>query len=139
MLKHSLLALSVLSLPGSAASRALDDAKLKNPGSGTSNWLMYGRTYDDHRSPKQINEKPSAGKGLERDPGTTRGSDPTSRTASSTPPVPGAWWIPSTPGRESAGLFPIAPRERALPFVATRESRRALYRGKVYVGHSTAA
>ena len=36
----------------------IDDVRLRGAGQDTGNWLMYGRTYDDHRfSPlKEINE-----------------------------------------------------------------------------------
>ena len=58
MLKNALiacLALPLLLAPGRAA--PIGNAELRNSDKDAGNWLMYGRTYDDHRfSPlNQIN------------------------------------------------------------------------------------
>jgi quinohemoprotein ethanol dehydrogenase len=63
MLRHNLVAWAILSallLAGSSANSApLDDSTLRGADQDKGNWLMYGRTYDDHRfSPlDQINEQ----------------------------------------------------------------------------------
>src|SRR6478609_6965177 len=57
------------------------DANLASADQDSANWLMYGRTYDDHRfSPlNQINEQSVAKLGLawSREMGTTRGLEAT--------------------------------------------------------------
>jgi quinohemoprotein ethanol dehydrogenase len=55
----SVLVLALIGLTASQAPKIVDNARLAGADSDTSNWLMYGRTYDDHRfSPlKQINEQ----------------------------------------------------------------------------------
>src|SRR5712672_627212 len=81
MLKHSLIACAVfpalLLLASGGRTAPLDDTKLRNTDQDTGNWLMYGRTYDDHRfSPlNQINEKSIGKLGLawSHEFGTTRG------------------------------------------------------------------
>src|SRR5271170_8088014 len=59
----------------------LDDSRLRSTDGDTSNWVMYGRTYDDHRfSPlKQIDEQTVGRLGLawSRELGTTRGLEGT--------------------------------------------------------------
>ena len=84
MLKRSLMAsavLFVLLLGSCNRTTTLDDARLRDSDQDTSNWLMYGRTYDDHRfSPlKQINEETVGKLGLawSRELGTTRGLEAT--------------------------------------------------------------
>src|SRR4029079_11097310 len=57
--------------------KTLDDTTLRAADQDTGNWLMYGRTYDDHRfSPlNQINEQTVGKLGLawSRELGSTRG------------------------------------------------------------------
>src|SRR5882757_7183771 len=85
MLKHSLIACAVFSalvfLGSSGHTAPLDDAALRNTDQDTSNWLMYGRTYQDHRfSPlNQINEQSIGKLGLawSQELGTTRGLEAT--------------------------------------------------------------
>ena len=85
MRKNSLLACAVfpaLLLLGSGGRTApLDDAKLRSTDQDTGNWLMYGRTYEDHRfSPlNQVNEKSIGKLGLawSQEFGTTRGLEAT--------------------------------------------------------------
>src|SRR5438128_733402 len=76
--------LLLLSLPGSSfggQAGTIDDSQLKNADRDAANWVMYGRTYDDHRfSPlKQINEQTISKLGLvwSRELGTTRGLEAT--------------------------------------------------------------
>src|ERR1700722_1983890 len=80
MLKRGLMAsavLSVLLLGSCSRTTSFDLGRLLNADQENSNWLMYGRTYDDHRfSPlKQINEENVGKLGLawSRELGTTRG------------------------------------------------------------------
>jgi len=83
--KHHVAALVILPafFLGSCSNRpaALDYSRLRNTDQETSNWLMYGRTYDDHRfSPlQQINEQTIGKLGLawSRELGTTRGLEAT--------------------------------------------------------------
>src|SRR6266581_878510 len=57
------------------------DIVLRNADQGAANWLMYGRTYDDHRfSPlTQVNEQTVSKLGLvwSKELGTTRGLEAT--------------------------------------------------------------
>src|SRR5579859_4754631 len=57
--------------------KIVDDATLRAADQDSANWLMYGRTYDDHRfSPlNQINEQTVSKLGLawSREMGSTRG------------------------------------------------------------------
>src|SRR5271170_5378876 len=85
MLRHDLVAwviLPALLLAGSSANSApLDDSTLRGAAQDAGNWLMYGRTYDDHRfSPlNQINEQTIGKLGLawSHEFGTTRGLEAT--------------------------------------------------------------
>src|SRR5580704_737924 len=85
MLKNWLIACAffpLLILVGSGGRAApLDDSSLRNADHDAANWLMYGRTYDDHRfSPlTQINEQSIGKLGLvwSREFGTTRGLEAT--------------------------------------------------------------
>ena len=69
MLKNGLIASVILLLlaPGGRAA-PVSDAELRSSDKDAGNWLMYGRTYDDHRfSPlKQINEQSIPKLGLSR-------------------------------------------------------------------------
>ena len=60
------LLLALVGMAPSQASQSLDDARLTSADRDTGNWLMYGRTYDDHRfSPlNEINEQTIAKLGL---------------------------------------------------------------------------
>ena len=51
MLKNGLIACAafLLLLGSSGRSAPVGDAELKASDKDASNWLMYGRTYDDHR------------------------------------------------------------------------------------------
>src|SRR6476646_10567824 len=86
MSKHRVAAwifLSAVFVLGSCSSgpKPLDDSRLRSTDQETSNWLMYGRTYDDHRfSPlNQINEQTVSKLGLawSKEFDTTRGLEAT--------------------------------------------------------------
>src|SRR5579871_5746992 len=83
MLKNGLIACAafLLLLGSSGRSAPVGDAELKASDKDASNWLMYGRTYDDHRfSPlKQINDQSISRLGLawSHEFGTTRGLEAT--------------------------------------------------------------
>src|SRR6266404_755488 len=76
-----LLLLSTLGFSAGDQPGAIDDARLRSSDSDAANWLMYGRTYDDHRfSPlKQIDEQTISTLGLvwSRELGSTRGLEAT--------------------------------------------------------------
>ena len=85
MVKHSLIAAAVfpvlLAITSCSRTTPLDDSRSRPTDQGTSNWLMYGRTYEDHRfSPlNQINETTVGKLGLawSTELGTTRGLEAT--------------------------------------------------------------
>ncbi len=146
MLKRSLTASAVLSLLllGSCSqTRPLDDARLRDTDQDTSNWLMYGRTYDDHRfSPlKQINEETVGKLGLawSRELGTTRGLEATPLVEDGIIYATGSWSVVYALDAKTGELRwtydPKVPRDRAF-FICCDVVNRgvALYRGKVYVG-----
>src|SRR3954466_686581 len=146
MLKRALIAIVLLwaFLLGSCNQpRPLDDARLKDSDQDTSNWLMYGRTYDDHRfSPlKQINQENVGKLGLawSRDLGTTRGLEATPLVEDGIIYTTGSWSVVYAIDAKTGELRwtydPKVSRERAL-FICCDVVNRgvALYRGKVYVG-----
>src|SRR5882724_3247670 len=135
MLKRSLIgsaALSVLLLSACSRTTASDDA---------SNWLMYGRTYDDHRfSPlKQINEETVGKLGLawSRELGTTRGLEATPLVKDGIIYTTGSWSVVYAIDAKTGELRwtydPKVPRERAL-FICCDVVNRGVapYSGKVY-------
>ena len=81
MLKNGLVACAVfpllLLLCSGGRAAPVGDSELRSADRDAGNWLMYGRTYDDHRfSPlNQINEQSIGGLGLawSHEFGTTRG------------------------------------------------------------------
>jgi PQQ-dependent dehydrogenase (methanol/ethanol family) len=119
-----------------------DDARLKGADDDTANWLMYGRTYDDHRfSPvAQINEQTIAQLGLawSREAGTTRGLEATPLVDNGVIYTTGSWSVvfamDAKTGEVRWKYDPKVPRERAY-FICCDVVNRgaALYRGKVYV------
>ncbi|MEO8050574.1 MAG: PQQ-binding-like beta-propeller repeat protein, partial [Acidobacteriota bacterium] len=147
MLKSSLMASAILSvllfLGSCGGTKPLDDARLRSADQDTSNWLMYGRTYDDHRfSPlKQINEETVGKLGLawSRELGTTRGLEATPLVKDGILYATGSWSVVYAIDAKSGELRwtydPKVPRERAF-FICCDVVNRgvALYRGKVYVG-----
>ena len=146
MLKRGLMASAVLFLLllGSCSrTTLLDDARLRGSDQDTTNWLMYGRTYDDHRfSPlKQINEETVGKLGLawSRELGTTRGLEATPLVEDGIIYSTGSWSVVYAIDAKTGELRwtydPKVPRDRAF-FICCDVVNRgvALYRGKVYVG-----
>ncbi len=139
------LVLPVLILSSCSSNRPapLDDSRLRNTDQETGNWLMYGRTYDDHRfSPlKQINEESIGKLGLawSRELGTTRGLEATPLVEDGVIYTTGSWSvvyaIDAKTGEIRWTYDPKVPRERAY-FICCDVVNRgvALYKGKVYVG-----
>ena len=130
---------------GSCGSRpkTLDDTALRNSDQDSGNWLMYGRTYDDHRfSPlNQINEQSVSKLGLawSRELGTTRGLEATPLVEDGVIYATGSWSVvyamDAKTGQMRWTYDPKVIRERAF-FICCDVVNRgvALYRGKVYVG-----
>lgn len=124
-------------------SASTDAARLSGADRDTNNWLMYGRTYDDHRfSPlTQINEQSIAKLGLvwSRELGTTRGLEATPLVQDGVIYTTGSWSVVYALDARTGDVRwmydPAVPRERAL-FICCDVVNRgvALYRGKVYVG-----
>jgi quinohemoprotein ethanol dehydrogenase len=147
MRKNGLLAcviFPVLLLFGSIGRTApLDDSRLRSSDRDTSNWVMYGRTYDDHRfSPlNQVNERSIGKLGLawSREFGTTRGLEATPLVEDGIIYTTGNWSlvyaIEARTGKIRWTYDPKVPRTRAY-FICCDVVNRgvALYRGKVYVG-----
>jgi len=147
MLRYHLVGSAIFSallLAGSSANTApLDDAMLRGANQDTANWLMYGRTYDDHRfSPlDQINETSVAKLGLawSREFGSTRGLEATPLVKDGIIYATGNWSVVYAIDAKSGDIRwtydPKVPRARAL-FICCDVVNRgvALYRGKVYVG-----
>ena len=101
MLKNGLIACAaftlLLCLGSIGRSAPLGDAELQSSDKDTSNWLMYGRTYDDHRfSPlTQINEQSIGKLGLawNRELGTTRGLEGTPLVEDGVIYATGSWSV----------------------------------------------
>ena len=147
MLKNWLIAcalfpLLILASPDGRAA-PLDDSGLRNANNDAGNWLMYGRTYDDHRfSPlTQINEQSIGKLGLawSREFGTTRGLEATPLVEDGVIYTSGNWSvvyaIDAKTGTIRWTYDPKVQRSRAY-FICCDVVNRgvALYRGKVYVG-----
>src|ERR1700757_2801425 len=92
-----LLLLGVVALAAGQVPKAVDDARLKEADRDAANWVMYGRTYDDHRfSPlTQINEQSVAKLGLvwSRELGTTRGLEATPLVEDGVIYTTGSWGV----------------------------------------------
>ena len=139
----SVLLLALVGLSSCDRPRAIDDARLRSADGDTANWLMYGRTYDDHRfSPlSQINEQTVAKLGLvwSRELGTTRGLEATPLVENGVIYTTGSWSVVYAIDAQTADVRwmydPAVPRARAY-FICCDVVNRgaALYRGKVYVG-----
>ncbi|HEV8416805.1 MAG TPA: PQQ-dependent dehydrogenase, methanol/ethanol family [Bryobacteraceae bacterium] len=123
--------------------KTLDDATLRTADQDTGNWVMYGRTYDDHRfSPlNQINEQTVGKLGLawSRELGTTRGLEATPLVEDGIIYTTGSWSmvyaVDAKTGDVRWTYDPKVPRENAY-FICCDVVNRgaALYKGKVYVG-----
>jgi quinohemoprotein ethanol dehydrogenase len=122
--------------------RTVDDAALRAADQDTANWLMYGRTYDDHRfSPlNQINEQTAGKLGLawSREMGTTRGLEASPLVKDGVLYTTGAWSIVEALDAKTGDVRwsydPKVPRDRAYFICCDIVNRgAALYGGKVYV------
>ena len=145
MFKNGLIAavLPLLLLVSSGHAAPVGDAELRNSDKDAGNWLMYGRTYDDHRfSPlNQINEQTIGKLGLtwSHEFGSTRGLEGTPLVKDGIIYASGNWSvvyaIDAKTGKVLWTYDPKVPRQRAY-FICCDVVNRgvALYRGKVYVG-----
>ena len=143
VLAASVLVLALIGVAASQAIKTVDDARLTSADRDTGNWLMYGRTYDDHRfSPlKEINEQTIGQLGLmwSRELGTTRGLEATPLVENGVIYTTGSWSVvyalDAKTGSVRWSYDPAVPRTRAF-FICCDVVNRgvALYRGKVYVG-----
>ncbi len=123
--------------------KTTDEARLRGAGQDSGNWLMYGRTYDDHRfSPlKEINDQSVAKLGLawSRELGTTRGLEATPVVEDGVLYTTGSWSVvfafDAKTGSPRWTYDPKVDRTRAY-FICCDVVNRgvALYKGKVYVG-----
>src|SRR5215471_10321934 len=93
----SVLLLTLVGFAAGKESKVVDDARLKEADRDAANWVMYGRTYDDHRfSPlSQINEQSVARLGLvwSRELGTTRGLEATPLVEDGVIYTTGSWSV----------------------------------------------
>ena len=135
--------LPMLLLTSSARTAPIDDARLRNTGPETANWLMYGRTYEDHRfiPLNQIDERSIGRLGLawSTDFGTTRGLEATPLVEDGILYASGVWSvvqaIDAKTGKTLWRYDPKVDRRRALFICCDAVNRGvALYRGKVYFG-----
>jgi quinohemoprotein ethanol dehydrogenase len=146
MLKHRFVACLVfcglLVFRSTTWTKPVDDSKPRSGDQDTSNWLMYGRTYDDHRfSPlNEINEQTVGKLGLawSRELGTTRGLEATPLVDDGVIYTSGSWSvvyaIDARTGEVRWSYDPKVPRSRAF-FICCDVVNRgvALYEGKLYV------
>jgi len=120
-----------------------NDAVLQNADQDAANWLMYGRTYDDHRfSPlTQVNKQTVSKLGLvwSKELGTTRGLEAAPLVENGIIYTTSSWSVVhaynAKPGESVWTYDPKVDRSRAY-FICCDVVNRgvALYRGKVYVG-----
>lgn len=137
------LLFTLVMLGACSRSRPIDHERLKNADADPGNWLMYGRTYDDHRfSPlKQINEESVAKLGLvwSRELGTTRGLEATPLVADGVLYLTSSWSVVHAIDAKTGAVRwtydPSVPRSRAF-FICCDVVNRgvALHGGKVYFG-----
>ena len=146
MLKNSLIAcaaLCFLFLGSGVHSAPLGDAELRASDRDAGNWLMYGRTYDDHRySPlTRINEQNVGKLGLAwaHEFGSSRGLEATPLVQDGVIYTSGNWSvvyaIDAKTGTVRWTFDPRVQRDRAY-FICCDVVNRgvALYHGRVYVG-----
>ncbi len=141
---HSLLALLLCWASACTRTNTIDDARLRNADADSANWLMYGRTYDEHRfSPLgQINDQNVAELGLvwSKELPTTRGLEGTPLVLNGVIYATASWSIvhaiDARTGETLWTFDPEVPRARVANFVCCDVVNRgvALYRGKVIVG-----
>ena len=122
----------------------VDDARLINAERDSANWLMYGRTYDEHRfSPlTEVNDQTVDRLGLvwSKELGTTRGLEATPLVLDGVIYATASWSvvhaIDARTGETLWSFDPEVPRARVANFVCCDVVNRgvALYQGKVIVG-----
>lgn len=132
----------VLFLISCAQQKSLDDAALRTADQDSANWLMYGRTYDDHRfSPlNQVNEQTVSKLGLawSREMATTRGLEASPLVKDGVLYTTSAWSVVQALDAKTGDVRwtydPKVHRDRAY-FICCDVVNRgvALYRGKVYI------
>ena len=146
MLKHRFVSCLVfcglLVFRSTTWTKPVDDSRPRSGDQDTSNWLMYGRTYEDHRFSllNQINEQTVGKLGLawSRELGTTRGLEATPLVDDGVIYASGSWSvvyaIDARTGEVRWSYDPKVPRSRAF-FICCDVVNRgvALYEGKVYV------
>jgi quinohemoprotein ethanol dehydrogenase len=142
--KLSLVFVSVMFLVACGSRhKDVDDTTLRAADDDTGNWLMYGKTYDDHRfSPlNQINEQTVSKLGLawSREMGTTRGLEATPLVKDGVLYTTAAWSVAHAIDAKTGAILwtndPKVARERAFFYCCDVVNRGvALYRGKVYLG-----
>jgi PQQ-dependent dehydrogenase (methanol/ethanol family) len=143
MLPRNLFVTALILLVSCSRPKTVDDARLRGADRESGNWLMYGRTYDDHRfSPlNQINEQTVGNLGLawRHEFGTTRGLEATPLVEDGVLYTSGSWSvvyaIDARTGEVRWTYDPKVDRSRAY-FICCDVVNRgvALYHGKVYVG-----
>jgi len=139
----SVLVLALIGIAASQAPKAVNPTRSTAAGGDTGNWLMYGRTDDDHRfSPlTQINEQTLGQLGLiwSRELDTTRGLEATPLVENGVIYTTGSWSVvyalDAKTGNVRWTYDPAVARTRAY-FICCDVVNRgvALSRGKVYVG-----
>ena len=145
MRKNSLIAGAILLLFLGSGSRGapVGDSELRGADRDQGNWLMYGRTYDDHRfSPlTQINEQTVGKLGLawSHEFGSSRGLEATPLVQDGILYTSGNWSVvyalDAKTGKVRWTFDPKVQRDRAY-FICCDVVNRgvALYHGRVYVG-----
>jgi quinohemoprotein ethanol dehydrogenase len=97
MLPRNLFVTALILLVSCGRPKTVDDARLRGADAESGNWLMYGRTYDDHRfSPlNQINEQTIGNLGLAwgHEFGTTRGLEATPLVEDGVLYTSGSWSV----------------------------------------------
>lgn len=143
MMRGSIALLAVVAACQAAGpATRIDDAALRAADADSANWLMHGRTYDEHRfSPlTQINAQSVARLGLvwSRELATTRGVEATPLVADGVLYTTGPWSVvyafDAATGAQRWTYDPKVPKRRgALTCCDVVNRGVALYRGKVYV------
>ena len=117
----AVLVLALIGITARQAPTPVDQTRLTGADGDTSNWLMYGLTYDDHRfSPlKQINEQTIGQLGMlwSRELGTTRGLQATPLVENGVIYTTGSWSVvyalDAKTGNVRWTYDPAVPRTRA--------------------------
>jgi len=140
----STVLIAAVGLAAGKEPNVVDDVRLRNADRDAANWVMYGRTYDDHRfSPlNRINEQSVGKLGLvwSRELGTTRGLEATPLVEDGVIYTTGSWSVVFALDAKTGDVRwtydPMVNRGRVAFYVCCDVVNRgvALYRGKVYVG-----